>query len=188
MSSTNMACSRGRLFACMPSLYIQLLIIVFPLYALVTFSKWPPPPTSTPPLNFPPSPNSIGQPLRALPSSQLIPPTLNLLPPPDHLSHLPLDQQHLHSVSRCSVHCCQYILSAHGGSRPSPQFQRNWQIEFVQVNSLVLSGKKLNANHYIKASSAAQETTEKPWPEYGSGEEYEHHRSIIVRGQSRSSS
>ena len=38
-----------------------------------------------------------------------------------------------------------------------PQFQRNWQIEFVQVNLLILSGQKLNANYYIRASSAAQE-------------------------------
>ena len=122
LSSTNMACSWGRLFACMPSLYIQRLIIVFPLYALVTFSKCPPSPQLSL-LPFPPSQNSIGQPLRALPSSQLIPPTLNLLPPPDHLSHFPLDQQHLHSVSRCSIHCCQYILTAHGGSWPSPSFK-----------------------------------------------------------------
>ena len=62
---------------------------VFPLHTLVTFSKCNisqslPPPTKL--SSNSPSQNSIGQqPLGALPSPQIIPPTLNLLPPPPSL-------------------------------------------------------------------------------------------------------
>ena len=81
----------------------------------------------------------------------------------DHLSqHCPVVKQHLHFVSRCSIHCCQYILSAHARSWPSPgQFQRNSCKINEFMNSLILLSflqqkKKLDPYNPQKGCSPCQ--------------------------------
>ena len=87
----------------------------------------PLPPTHTPPLST--LPNSIGHPLGMLTSPTTHPSYRKVATPTPtthsehHSRHLSIDQPHLHFVSRCTRHCCQFILSAYGESWPSLSFK-----------------------------------------------------------------
>lgn len=100
-------------------------------------------PSNSPPIQIPLPKIPIGQPLGALPSPQLIPPTVNLLPPPP-----PLIQTTSHNMSQLlsntstpsagAPSTAANISSQHMVGHGLPPVSKKEQIEFVQVNSLIL--------------------------------------------------